>query len=176
VIFKTYDLGDIKNGGFELSKQVEEEILKIVGKRMGKPTRVDLTEGKNVENDGWIGDKRAEVKVSAKVFKGDLKYGNFFETHYKNGQPSALLLTESELYVTLSPGWSSKQQMMTGKIRVWEVKDLLSVMGRVYPIVKFDYDEYGFYIPNKSEDIKHLWVGDVLFNPFEKEYNLGVRV
>jgi hypothetical protein len=176
VKFKTYELGDIANGGFELSKQVEQEILTIVGDKLGKPARVDVTEGKNVDQDGWIGDLRAEVKVSAKVFKDDLKYSNFFETHYKNGQPSALLLTKSDIYVTLSPGWNNKAGMMTGKIRVWKVKDLLGVMGRVFPIVRFDYDEYGFYVPNKSEAIKHTWIGDVLFNPFEKEYNLGVRV
>lgn len=176
MIFKTYQLGDIANGGFELSKQVEQEILAIVGEKLKKPTRVDVTEGKNVDQDGWVGDLRAEVKVSAKLFKGDMKYGNFFETHYKNGQPSALLLTKSDIYITLSPGWSNKAGMITGKIRVWKVKDLLAVMGRVYPIVKYDYDEYGFYVPNKSEAINHTWIGDVLFNPFEKEYNLGVRL
>lgn len=174
--FSTYQLGDIANGGFELSKQVEEELLKIVGAKLGKPTRVDVTEGKNVENDGWIGDRRAEVKVSAKIFKDDLRYSNFFETHYKNGQPSALLLTKSDYYVTLSPGWSNKQRMITGKIRLWKVKDLLSVMGRVYPIVKFDYDEYGFYVPNKSEVITHTWIGDVFLDLKNKEYNLGVKV
>ena len=174
--FKTYELGDIENGGFELSKLVEQEILNIVGERLNKTARVDLSEGKNTDNDGWLGDKRAEVKVSAKIFKDNNKYSNFFETHYKSGQPSGLLLTKSELYVTLSPGWNNKQKMITGKIRVWNVRDLLAVMGRVYPIVPFDYGEYGFYVPNKSEQVKHTWIGDVLFNPFEKEYDLGVRL
>lgn len=171
--FRTYELGDIANGGFELSKQVEERLLTLVGEKLNQPVRVDLTEGKNVEQDGWIGTSKAEVKVSAKTFDGEYKYGNFFETHYKNGKPSALLLTRSDLYVTLSPGWNSKHNMMTGKIRVWETKNLLSVLGRVYPIVKFDYDEYGFYVPNKSTAAPHKWIGDVKFNYKEKEYDLG---
>ena len=174
--FKTWQLGDIENGGFELSKQVEAKLLEIVGAKLGKPTWVDNTPGKTVANDGWIGDQKAEVKVSAKIYKDERRYSNFFETLYKSGKPSALLLTESELYVTLSPGWNNKQQMMTGKIRVWKVSDLLSVMGRVFPIVTYDYGDYGFYIPNKCDDIKHVWVGDVLFNPHEQEYNLGVML
>lgn len=171
--FKTYELGDIANGGFKLSKKVEEKLLELVGEKLNQPVKVDVTEGKNVEQDGWIGESKAEVKVSAKIFKGEYKYGNFFETHYKSGKPSALLLTRSDLYVTLSPGWNSKEKAMTGKIRVWNVKDLLGVMGRVYPIVKFDYEEYGFYVPNKSEHITHVWIGDVKFDLASKEYDLG---
>lgn len=174
--FKTFDLGDIKNGGFELSKLVENNLLTIVGEKIGKPVRVDVTEGKNVEHDGWIGDRKAEVKVSAKIYKGELRYSNFFETHYKSGQPSALLLTRSDYYVTLTPGWNSKQNTITGKIRLWKTKDLLSVMGRVYPIVQYDYGDYGFYVPNKSNTITHTWIGDVWFDPENKEYDLGIKL
>lgn len=176
VKFKTYELADIKNGGFELSKKVEARVLEIVGSKLNKDTRVDLTEGKNTANDGWIGEDRAEIKISAKTYSGPLKYSNFFETHYKSGKPSALLLTKSKLYVTLSPGWNSTYQQVTGKIRMWNVSDLLSVMGRVYPIVTYDYGEFGFYIPNKSDQIKHTWIGDVKFDFELKQYDLGAML
>jgi hypothetical protein len=104
VIVTTYKLGDIANGGFELSKQAESALLQMIARKKKTSFFVDLTEGKNTDWDGSLGEDNVEIKFSAKTFKGEKRLSNFFETHYKNGKPSALLLTKAKKYITVSPG------------------------------------------------------------------------
>lgn len=171
MIFSTYQLGDIDNGGFELSKKAEEALLKLVAGKLDVLYEVDTSKGKNPRYDGWLGGKKVEIKFSAKMFGDELRFANFFETHYKCGKPSALLLTQSLYYLTCTPGWSSNNKKVVGKIRLWKVEDLLKGLIK-YPIVKFDYGEYGFYVPNKSDFVPHRWLGDVDCNIDNQEYNL----
>lgn len=168
----TYELGDLANGGFQKSKQAESALLKLVSHKKRIGFSVDVTEGKNTDWDGTLGNDHVEIKFSAKVFKGDKRFSNFFETHYKNGKPSALLLTKADKYITVSPGWSNRKQMITGKVRIWEVSDLLKAMEH-FPLEEFDYGEKGFYIPNKTDIIQHEWVGDVFFDQANCTYDLS---
>lgn len=172
MIVVTYELGDLANGGFQKSKQAEHALLNLISRKRRTTFSVDVTEGKNTDWDGMLGNDHVEIKFSAKVFKGEKRLSNFFETHYKNGKPSALLLTKAEKYITVSPGWSNKYSMLMGKVRIWNVSDLLKAMNE-FPIETFDYGEKGFFIPNKSESIKHDWVGDVFFDQAKSSYDLS---
>lgn len=168
----TYELADLEAGGFAKSKLAEEALLSMIAKRKRVPYSVDLTEGKNTDWDGTLGSDYVEIKFSAKTFKGDKRLSNFFETHYKSGAPSALLLTKATKYITVSPGWSNKYGMLTGKVRIWNVRDLIAAMDQ-FPLETFDYGEKGFFIPNKSEVVKHEWVGDVFFDQARSTYDLS---
>jgi hypothetical protein len=159
----THELGDIANGGFAKSKQAEEALLKLIASRKKTSYSVDITEGKNTDWDGVLGKDHVEVKFSAKVYKGDKRLSNFFETHYKNGKPSALLLTKADKYITVTPGWSNKYQMLTGKVRVWDVPALRAAVAK-FAIEEGDFGEKGFFVPNKSDVVPHEWVGDVFFD------------
>lgn len=173
MIVTTYALGDIANGGFAKSKLAEEALLSLIAHKRKTTYSVDLTEGKNTDWDGMLGKHHVEIKFSAKTFKGDKRLSNFFETHYKSGQPSALLLTKAEKYITVSPGWSNRYQMLMGKIRIWNVSDLRSSIDNPFHLEEFDYGEKGFFIPNKSEIVKHDWVGDVFFDQAKFSYDLS---
>ena len=173
MIVTTYKLGDIANGGFELSKQAESALLQMIARKKKTSFFVDLTEGKNTDWDGSLGEDNVEIKFSAKTFKGEKRLSNFFETHYKNGKPSALLLTKAKKYITVSPGWSNKYGMLTGKVRIWNVKDLINLIDNPYPLETFDYGEKGFFIPNKSDLIKHEWVGDVFYDQAGSSFDLS---
>ncbi len=168
----THELGDIANGGFAKSKKAEEALLRLISikKRIGYS--VDLTEGKNTDWDGMLGNHYVEIKFSAKVFKGEKRLSNFFETHYRNGNPSALLLTKADKYITVTPGWSNKYQMLTGKVRMWDVPSLRAAVS-LFPIEENDYGEKGFYIPNKCEAVKHEWVGDVFFDQAKYSFDIS---
>lgn len=173
MIVCTPELGDLKNGGFSKSKEAEEAALKLIAKRRGVSYSVDITEGKNTKWDGMLDGDPVEIKFSCKTFDGTPhRLGNAFETHYKSGDPSALLLTEAKYYITITPGWNAKHQMLTGKIRMWEVAELLRAQ-KIYPTVELAYGEYGFYVPNKSTDVKHTWLGDVLFDRANYSYDLS---
>lgn len=173
MIVTTYELGDLANGGFQKSKEAEEALLALIAKKLRTTYSVDLSEGKNTDWDGMLGNDHVEIKYSAKTFKGEKRLSNFFETHYRSGKPSALLLTKAEKYITVSPGWSNKYQMLMGKVRIWKVSDLLKVMGNPYPLEEFDYGEKGFFIPNKSPLIQHQWVGDVFFDQAACSYDIS---
>lgn len=173
MIVTTYELGDLANGGFKKSKLAEESLLKLVAGKKRTTYSVDLTEGKNTDWDGMLGNEPVEIKYSAKMFSGENRFGNFFETHYKSGKPSALLLTKATKYITVSPGWSNKYASVTGKVRMWNVSELVNAIDNPYPIVEFDYGEKGFYVPNKSNAVKHEWVGDVAFDPEKCSYDIS---
>jgi hypothetical protein len=173
MIVVTYELGDLANGGFQKSKQAEHALLNLISRKRRTTFSVDLGEGKNTDWDGMLGSDHVEIKFSAKVFKDDNRLANFFETHYKSGAPSALLLTKAEKYITVSPGWSNKYQMLTGKVRMWNVRDLLFKGMAHYPIVEGDYGERGFFIPNKSALVSHDWIGDVFFDQAKCSYDLS---
>lgn len=170
MIVCTYELAKMDEGGFDKSKLAEDAILKLIASKKRCSYEVDLTEGKNTDWDGKLGDEYVEVKFSAKTFKGDNRLGNFFETHYKSGKPSALLLTKATKYITITPGWSNKYQMLTGKVRMWKVSDLIAA-SNVFEKVIFDYDEYGFFIPNKCDSFKHEWIGDIFFDQKNMSYD-----
>ena len=172
MIVVTHELGNLAQGGFAKSKLAEEALLKLISKKRGVSYSVDLTEGKNTDWDGTLGRSHVEVKFSAKVYKGDNRLSNYFETNYKSGAPSALLLSKADKYITVTPGWSNKYSMLTGKVRMWNRADLLNVMHQ-FPIVKDDYGASGFYIPNKSSIITHDWVGDVFFDQQQYSYDLS---
>lgn len=173
MIVVTYELGDLENGGFKKSKEAEEALLSLISKKRRTTFSVDINEGKNTDWDGMLGSDHVEIKFSAKAYKGEHRLSNFFETHYKSGKPSALLLTKAEKYITVSPGWSNKYQMLTGKVRMWNVRDLLFKGMAHYPIVEGDYGERGFFIPNKSELVTHDWVGDVFFDQAKCSYDIS---
>ena len=173
MIVTTYKLGDIANGGFELSKQAESALLQSIARKRSTSFSVDRRKGKNTDWDGSLGEDNVEIKFSAKTFKGEKRLSNFFETHYKNGKPSALLLTKAKKYITVSPGWSNKYGMLTGKVRIWNVKDLINLIDNPYPLETFDYGEKGFFIPNKSDLIKHEWVGDVFYDQAGCSFDLS---
>lgn len=173
MIVTTYELGDIANGGFELSKKAECELLRAIALKKKTTFSVDLKEGKNTDWDGKLGNDNVEIKFSAKTFKGEKRLSNFFETHYKSGKPSALLLTKADKYITVSPGWSNKYGMLTGKVRIWNVKDLIRLIDNPYPLETFDYGEKGFFIPNKSELIQHEWVGDVFYDQARCSFDIS---
>lgn len=172
MIVVTYELGDLANGGFQKSKMAEEALLKLVAGKRRTSYTVDLSEGKNTDWDGTLGEEYVEIKFSAKEYKGEQRLSNFFETHYKSGDPSALLLTKADKYITVSPGWSNKYQMLMGKVRSWSVPDLLSVMTK-YPLVEDDFGAKGFFVPNKSSLINHEWIGDVFFDQAKCSYDLS---
>lgn len=172
MIVVTYELGDLENQGFKKSKLAEEALLSLISRKRRTSFSVDVIEGKNTDWDGMLGSDHVEIKFSAKTYKGDHRLSNFFETHYKSGAPSALLLSKASKYITVSPGWSSKYRMLTGKVRIWNVKDLLRGMAH-YPIVEGDYGEKGFFIPNKSDVITHDWVGDVFFDQAKRSYDIS---
>lgn len=169
----TYQLADIANGGFDLSKKAEDALLSLVSKKKRTSYSVDLTEGKNTDWDGMLGKDYVEIKFSAKTFKGPKRLSNFFEVSYKSGKPSALLLTKATKYITVSPGWSNKYMMLTGKVRIWDVEDLLTLMNNPYPVEEFDYGESGFFVPNKSDLITHEWVGDVFYDQAGCSFDLS---
>lgn len=171
MIVVTHELGDIANGGFKKSKEAEQALLSLIARKKRTTYQVDVNEGKNTDWDGMLGNHHVEIKFSAKTYKGDNRLSNFFETHYKSGEPSALLLTKADKYITVSPGWSNKYQMLTGKVRMWDVPGLLKVMEH-FPIVEGDYGESGFFVPNKSPLIAHEWIGDVFFDQAKYSYDL----
>jgi uncharacterized protein (DUF433 family) len=172
MIVCTHELANLAEGGFQKSKLAEEAILKLIAKRKRCSYEVDLTEGKNTDWDGKLGDDYVEVKFSAKTFKGEQRLSNFFETHYKSGSPSALLLTKASKYITITPGWSNKHAMLTGKVRIWNVADLIRA-SNVFEKVVFDYGELGFFIPNKCDLFPHDWVGDVFFDQAKVSYDIS---
>lgn len=172
MIVTTYELGDIANGGFELSKQAEEALLSLIAKKKKVTFKVDLTEGKNTDQDGWLNDEPVEIKFSSKTFKGPKRLSNFFETHYKNGDKSALLLTKAVKYITVTPGWSNQYGMLTGKVRIWKVSDLIEA-SKTRLTETFDYGEKGFFIPNKDPSVLHEWVGDVFFDQANCSYDIS---
>lgn len=173
MIVTTYKLGDIDNGGFQLSKQAERALLELIARKKKKTFSVDLSEGKNTDRDGTLGDDDVEIKFSAKTFKGENRLANFFETHYKNDTPSALLLTKATKYITVSPGWSGKYAMLMGKVRIWNVSELIGLINNPYVVETFDHGEKGFFVPNKSELIKHEWVGDVFYDQAGCSFDLS---
>lgn len=173
MIVVTYELGDLQNGGFKKSKEAEEALLSLIARKRRTTYSVDINEGKNTDWDGMLGADHVEIKYSAKTYKDERRLSNFFETHYKSGAPSALLLTKADKYITVSPGWSNKYKMLTGKVRIWNVKDLLFKAMAHYPIVEGDYGESGFYVPNKSEVVTHDWVGDVFFDQAKCSYDIS---
>jgi hypothetical protein len=63
--------------------------------------------------------------------------------------------------------------MLTGKVRIWNVKDLINLIDNPYPLETFDYGEKGFFIPNKSDLIKHEWVGDVFYDQAGSSFDLS---
>lgn len=170
----THKLGNINDSGFELSKMAEGCALELISKTYPHifPTfKVDLSEGKNTDWDGILGEHLVEIKYSAKSFNNtENRFGNFFETHYKDGSPSALLLSKADYYITISPGWHTQLNAIVGKVRMWKVKDLIEGSKR-YPRVEFDYGEYGFYV-NKKQVVNHEWLGDVTFDEKKCEYNM----
>ena len=170
----THRLGNINDNGFELSKMAEGCALELISKTYPQffPTfKVDLSEGKNTDWDGILGEWLVEIKYSAKSFNNtENRFGNFFETHYKDGSPSALLLSKADYYITISPGWHTQLNSIVGKVRMWNVKDLIEGSER-YPRVEFDYGEYGFYV-NKKNHVPHEWLGDVSFDEKKCEYNM----
>lgn len=169
----TYELAALDEGGFQKSKQAEKGVLSLIGRTRKKQYWVDESPGKNTDWDGKLGEDYVEIKFSAKTFSNTPYYlGNFFETHYKSGEPSALLLTKATKYITITPGWSNKYNSLTGKVRMWEVSDLLHA-SETFPIVEYDYGEYGFYIPNKCDNVKHVWLGDVEFDQQKCIYDVS---
>lgn len=168
----THELADLENGGFQKSKLAEQTLLSLIARKKRIDYFVDIGEGKNTDWDGTLGKHHVEIKFSAKTFKGEKRLSNFFETHYKSGKPSALLLTKADKYITVSPGWSNKYQMLTGKVRMWDVPDLLNAM-TIFPIEEGDYGERGFFVPNKTSVVAHEWIGDLFFDQAACSYDLS---
>ena len=77
----THRLGNIDDDGFELSKLAEGCVLELISKTYPEifPTFiVDLSEGKNTDWDGILGEHLVEIKYSAKSFNNtENRFGNF---------------------------------------------------------------------------------------------------
>jgi hypothetical protein len=153
--------------GFQYSKIAEDAALKLSSSILNVDYWVDDTPGFNPKWDGKLGESYVEVKYSASQ-RSDKTI--FIETNRGYGPPSALLLSRSDYYLMIHPGWSNDIGAV-GKVKLFQTADLLNIMND-FEIVPH-YDVKGFFMPNKYDRIKDIWLGDVRFNEKERSFDMS---
>lgn len=158
---KTSDLNKIKEGGFLKSKIAEKSIALLISNSFGYAVKAGDSEGYDPTGDVYINNHLIEVKYSA-AGNGSNGYHFFVETHDRFGNPSGLLTSTSKLYLTVTPGWSSKIGPI-GKVRLWHLHDLLVIM-KYAQVFTYPSGGKGFFIQPKLFDNEQIWVGDITYD------------
>ena len=116
---------DLRTGPnkYEYSEQVEETIRDIVVNTFSIKEYSQVTTGYDPYKDFSINGHMIDLKISA---KDDLE----IEYARDNGNPSAIALTDSDLYMTLTGGWTKirKGWKHVGKLRLFQVNQLKEII------------------------------------------------
>lgn len=136
--------------------QSERYALELIGVE-----HIGVTEGYCPEYDAVDLDteKTYEVKFSTKCKTvGRCYYPVYVEYKHPDGKPSALMLSEADYYLIVSPGYSSKHEKRVGKVRQFKRTDLLDALkGNGDSLITAD----GQFAVIDHFRLAHKWFGDV---------------
>jgi len=166
---KPRELNQLNEGGFAKSKIAEHALFTLLANTYNLDAHVNSKMEYDPTGDGEINGILCEIKFSS-VGKGNEGYPIFFETHSKDGYPSALLLTHSRYYLTVTPGYSHQLLKVIGKIRCWPVSYLLQLEKQLPKEQVHGGRVAGFYIKPKDHPCQ-VWLGDVPFNNLTFDLN-----
>lgn len=170
MIVKPLELNNIKNDGFLKSHIAEKALLLLISNSYGYHVESNDDMSCDSSGDGFINKHQVEIKFSC-AGTGANGYHIFIETNDKHGRPSGLSDTKSKFYITVTPGWSTKLGPI-GKVRLWHVSDLK----RMHQFAeKFTYPNggSGFFIKPKLFDNEQIWLGDVVYDKDNKEFDIS---
>jgi hypothetical protein len=154
--------------GFDYSKQCEQCLGDIL-KNIYNITCEGYTEGYNPEYDFLANGKKIEVKFTSKTYP-HIEFARY------NKQPSGLLLSKSDYYLTVSPGGSNGK--FVGKIRLYKINNLKkylieSLLSQIegYKTEGLDIGKLHIYNPSHNspgsicfimepKKIEDMWLGD----------------